>query len=156
MPRRPWPLRRVLLCLLGVAVLAAVPAALFVPRAWLTGNDVTTGKHPGYPELQPRRYDFPPDQTITFVAAAAARIPRWRTVSLDREAGVVEIAVRTAIGGFTDDVTVRVTPIGERSDSSLVVIRSRSRVGRADLGENARHIRALQAIMDERLPRLGE
>ena len=52
-------------------------------------------------------------------------------------------------GLFTDDLTVTVSPEG---NNSRVVIRSHSRVGRADLGMNARHIRKLQAAMDDKLP----
>lgn len=140
-----------------LAVIAALAATLLlfvVPRPWLTSSDVTTGAHPGYPDLQPRRYDFPPDQTLLFVGSAAARLPRWRVVRTDVPTGTVQIEVKTPLGLFTDDMTVHVTLTGPDGNSSLVTIRSRSRVGRADLGENARHIRALQAAMDDKLPRL--
>ena len=133
---------------LGVAVAAAV-ALLLMPRPWLTSNDVITGRHPGYPDLQDRIYDFPPDGTLTLAAAVASRIPRWRVVSTDRANRLVRVEVRTALPLFTDDMTIHVRPEGR---NSRVTVRSRSRVGRADLGENARHIRALQAAMDARLP----
>ena len=136
---------------LGLAALGAA-GALLVPRAWLTTNDVTTGRHPGYPDLQDRRYDAPPAATLAAAADAARRLPRWRVVAVDQQDRTVRVEVRTGVGGFTDDLTVHVTPDGPDGGRSRVTVRSRSRVGRGDLGENARHIRALQAAMDRKLP----
>ena len=127
----------------------AAAALLLVPRAWLTSNDVTTGGHSGYPDLQDRIYDFPPDGTLTLAAAVASRIPRWRVVSTDRANRLVRVEVRTALPLFTDDLTIHVRPEGR---NSRVTVRSRSRVGGADLVENARLILSLQAAIDARLP----
>jgi uncharacterized protein (DUF1499 family) len=136
------------LLLIGIAAAAAI---VLIPRAWLTANDVTTGAAPAYPDLRDRLYDMPPDQTLQVAAAVAGRIPRWKVVSTDRAGGVVHVEIRTALPFFTDDLTVHVHPEGR---NSRVTIRSRSRVGRGDLGENARHIRALQAAMDSKLPQV--
>jgi len=54
---------------------------------------------------------------------------------------------------FKDDVTVSVT---EKAGRTVVNVRSRSRVGRADLGVNARRIRAYLRALDERLGRSPE
>ena len=136
------------LLLVGIAAAAAI---VLIPRAWLTANDVTTGATPAYPDLRERLYDMPPDQTLQLAAAVASRIPRWKVVSTDRAGRVVHVEIRTAIGLFTDDLTIHVHPEGR---NSRVTIRSRSRVGRGDLGENARHIRALQTAMDSKLPQV--
>lgn len=141
-------LRRARVPLLLAGIAAVIGGAL-VPRAWLTSNDVTTGDAPGYPDLRDRLYDMPTAQTLQVAAAVAARIPRWKVVSTDRAERVVHVEVRTAIPLYTDDLTVHVHPEGR---NSRVTIRSRSRVGRGDLGENARHIRALLAALDSKLP----
>lgn len=148
--------RRVLLfASLGLSLGLGAAALVVVPRAGWSTNDVTTGRAPGYPDLQNRVYDMPPVQTLQFARAAIALLPRWRLVSASAPTGsTLRAQVRTVVGGFVDDVFVEVTPAGPNNDASRVVIRSRSRVGRADLGENARHIRALQAAMDNKLPLL--
>jgi uncharacterized protein (DUF1499 family) len=138
---------------LFVTALVAAGVRSWVPRPWLETNDVTTGRHPGYPDLQDRSYPLPPQAVLAAAAAAARRIPRWHVVSTDTARKTVHVTVRTAIGGFTDDLTVHVVPDGADGSCSRVSIRSRSRVGRGDFGENARHIRALQAAMDAHLPR---
>ena len=50
--------------------------------------------------------------------------------------------------GFKDDVVIRVI---ESGDSTLVDVRSKSRVGRSDLGKNAERIRDFQAALAKKL-----
>jgi uncharacterized protein (DUF1499 family) len=139
-----WPL-----ALLGLLFAAVAVAAALIPRAGWSSNDITTGTHPGYKDLQPRRYDVPPAMAAQFAAQYATKNLGWRVVSTDPATNTVEIAVPVWPGFFTDDLTVTATP---EDKGSKVVIRSRSRVGSGDLGVNARHIRALQAGMDSKLP----
>ena len=54
----------------------------------------------------------------------------------------------TRIFRFKDDVTITIARDGE---STVVSIRSASRVGKSDLGMNAKRIRALQAAIAERI-----
>lgn len=147
MATRRRGLRAAVLILLGVSLVTG--AALGVRPAWFTQNDVTTGKTAAYPELRTRTYARSPTEVFSAAVEAARSIPRWRVVSADPERREAAVEVRTALFRFTDDLTVRVEPDG--SSGSRVVIRSRSRVGRGDLGENARHIAALQREMDRRL-----
>ena len=45
--------------------------------------------------------------------------------------------------GFKDDIAIRIRPAPDASPNrSIVDVRSKSRVGRGDLGTNARRIRA--------------
>ena len=135
----------------GLVGTAISCAGLFVPPAgWLT-NDVTTGKHTGYPDLQPRNYNATVSNTTLFVADAASRKLGWKVTRTEPDKG--SVVVRVPSGPFTDDLSVTVTAEGE---GSRVVVRSHSRVGFGDLGANARHIRALQAAMDDKLPRLAQ
>jgi Protein of unknown function (DUF1499). len=144
-------LRRVLLSVVLPALLGAgiVGALLFVPPAGWTTNDVTTGKHPGYPDLTPHLYDATVSDATRFAAAAATRL-RWKVIETNPESGTMRAEVTAPIPVFRDDLTVTVTP---RGNAALVSIHSRSRTGfGGDLGANARHIRALQAAMDAKLP----
>jgi uncharacterized protein (DUF1499 family) len=136
----------------GVALLLAALSFCAVERRWFTTNDVTTGHTPEYPELQPRIYAADLNATRQAAEAACASLRRWRIVSTP-DAPELHAEVRTALFGFVDDVTVRFEPLPSFAAPAptRVLIRSRSRVGKGDLGENARHIRALQAAMDARL-----
>lgn len=62
----------------------------------------------------------------------------WEIVAADPGAGIIEAIDTTRLFRFKDDVVIRVvrTEAGSRID-----IRSRSRVGRSDLGKNASRIR---------------
>ncbi|WP_404326387.1 DUF1499 domain-containing protein [Aerophototrophica crusticola] len=71
-------------------------------------------------------------------AEAAARDMGWDIVAVEPAEGRVEATATTAWFGFKDDVVVRVRPEG---DGSRIDVRSKSRVGRSDLGANAARIR---------------
>ena len=62
--------------------------------------------------------------------------------------GRLEATATTPWFGFKDDVVVRLTPAGT---GSRVDVRSKSRVGRSDLGANAKRIRAFLAELSARL-----
>jgi hypothetical protein len=72
-------------------------------------------------------------------ALAAAEAMGWEVVGRDADAGRLEAVDTTRWFGFKDDIAVRVRAAGA---GSLVDVRSRSRVGRGDLGTNARRVRA--------------
>jgi len=63
--------------------------------------------------------------------------------------GRLEATATTSWFAFKDDVVIRVTPAAA---GSRVDIRSKSRVGRSDLGANARRIRAFLAELAARPP----
>jgi len=65
----------------------------------------------------------------------------WQIVREDPSAGRIEAVATTRWFGFQDDVIVRITAEGS---GSRVDVRSKSRVGRSDLGTNAQRIRAYQ------------
>lgn len=119
-------------------------------RRWLTINDVTTGESAAYPELEPRWYEAAPAVAFATARAVCDDVPRVRVVREDGAARTIDAEHRTALIRFVDDVTIRVVP---DSGGSHVTIRSHSRLGRGDFGQNARTIRALQAAMDRRLGR---
>src|SRR6266496_6138656 len=75
---------------------------------------------------------------------AAARRMGWLIVAAAPAEGRLEASDTTRWFGFTDDIVVRVTaaPTGSRID-----VRSASRVGRSDLGVNAKRIRAFLALL---------
>jgi uncharacterized protein (DUF1499 family) len=61
-----------------------------------------------------------------------------KSPALDESAGRIEAVVTTRWFGFQDDVAIRIAPAGT---GSRVDMRSKSRVGRSDVGTNAQRIR---------------
>lgn len=94
-----------------------------------------------------------PDVTPLFLTASAdeayrkavdlVRARGWDVVATDDAGRRIEATDTTYFFGFKDDVAIRVSPIPD--GSSRVDIRSVSRVGRSDIGINAKRIRALLA-----------
>ena len=63
----------------------------------------------------------------------------WDIVSLYPNEGVIEATVTTPVFWFMDDVIIRVKP---QENSSVVDMRSSSRIGHGDYGTNADRVRA--------------
>ncbi len=64
----------------------------------------------------------------------------WKIVDENQAEGRIEATATTRWFGFKDDVVIRIAPSG--GNGSRVDVRSVSRVGRSDVGTNARRIRA--------------
>ena len=75
---------------------------------------------------------------------------KWRVVDTlaptPTRNGTIEAIARTAIMGFRDDVSIRVSPLGP---GSRIDVRSASRYGTHDLGSNAARIVAFLTDLDE-------
>jgi hypothetical protein len=89
-------------------------------------------------DLTTLRLPAPPAEVFARAQAAAEGESSWTLSRVDADAGHIEGVARTQILGFCDDFVIRVRADG---DGSAVDMRSRSRVGRNDLGANARRIR---------------
>ncbi|MGE0103624.1 MAG: DUF1499 domain-containing protein [Blastocatellales bacterium] len=131
--------------LISVILLASVPflLGLFWPRI----NDVATGATPEYPDILPQAFSQPRDAVFD-AALATSKAMGWDVLTADQATGTIEAVATTRIFKFKDDVTITVT---RETDRTVVNVRSRSRVGKSDLGENARRIRAFQAELMKRL-----
>ena len=89
-----------------------------------------------YPNVRPLELPLPPRQAFAR-AAEAARGHGWEITALDESAGRIEAVVTTRWFGFRDDVVIRIAPAGA---GTRVDMRSKSRVGRSDVGANANRI----------------
>jgi uncharacterized protein (DUF1499 family) len=65
-------------------------------------------------------------------------------VNVSAESWRIEATDTTTFFGFKDDIVVRLTPIAGRT---VVDVRSVSRIGRSDVGTNARRIREYLAAL---------
>jgi uncharacterized protein (DUF1499 family) len=128
----------------GVIVGALVVLRVGLAFVWPTINDVSTGATAEYPDLQPQRFSKPAEQ-IFAAALATARDMDLEIASQSPEKGEIRAIATTRILRFKDDVTIRVAGDGQ------VNVRSKSRIGKGDLGTNARRIREFQAGLARRL-----
>ncbi len=71
-------------------------------------------------------------------ALKAAQALQWDIVAADRPSGRIEATATTTWFGFKDDVVIRIVDEG---NTVKLDIRSKSRVGRSDVGKNAERIR---------------
>ncbi len=110
------------------------------------GPELAKQQKVGYPDLQPGSLSGSPAATFP-KALSAAREMGWEIVSSDPKTLRIEATDTTPWFGFKDDVVVRLSasPIGSRID-----VRSVSRVGKSDIGTNARRIRAYLARVHEK------
>jgi uncharacterized protein (DUF1499 family) len=114
-----------------------------------------TGEGAPFTDLQRQAYsDIEPiitgrAQGEAFDAALAeVQAQGWTIGVSDRDAGVIEATDSTFWYGFTDDIVIRVRSEGT---GARVDVRSVSRVGRSDLGANARRTRPYLAALRARL-----
>jgi uncharacterized protein (DUF1499 family) len=71
----------------------------------------------------------------------------WKIIDRNQAEGRIEATDTTRWFGFKDDIVIRITPAGQ---GSRVDVRSVSRVGKSDVGTNARRIRKyLKALTDK-------
>ncbi|PNH02659.1 hypothetical protein TSOC_011341, partial [Tetrabaena socialis] len=134
-----------------------------------------------YPFLQPLHVVAPPPgaaggeaaarggaaaAVLDAVATVARAMPLWQVVHVDSASSsgssggggglVMEAVSTTRLLRFKDDIVVRIRPEARREgggkDETLRVdVRSRSRVGRGDLGTNAARIRLFLSRLREEL-----
>jgi uncharacterized protein (DUF1499 family) len=112
------------------------------------GPEIAEKQGRGYPDLGPLLLKASPSQAFDR-ALEAAREMGWVIVEADPLSGRIEATDKTFWFGFKDDIVVRVAPAGD-GQGSRIDVRSVSRVGRSDVGTNARRIRAyLERIRSE-------
>jgi uncharacterized protein (DUF1499 family) len=135
--------------IVGIILLAGSPFLLGV--IWPRINDVQTGKTPQYADLQPQRFNQPAEKVFA-AALEVSRAEGWEVRETKPEQGIIEAIATTRLFKFKDDVTITVTKenAGEVS-ATIVNVRSKSRIGKGDMGTNARRIRSFQAELAKKL-----
>jgi hypothetical protein len=91
----------------------------------------------GYPNLRGRTLPVAPEQALDRARAALESLPGIEVIDVDFNAGRLEATSVSRVFRFVDDVVVRIRPEGT---GSRVDVRSKSRVGKGDLGANAARI----------------
>jgi uncharacterized protein (DUF1499 family) len=159
----------------GIAAFAVLMATVVAARAVPPINDITTdpvnppafatittamrgadaaplGYDPGfaaqqtaaYPEVRPLLVESPPAEVFPRMLAAAKAMD-WEIVSSDQASGRIEATATVPWWGFKDDIVVVMSPNG---NGTRVDVRSKSRVGKSDLGVNAARIQEYLGRID--------
>jgi uncharacterized protein (DUF1499 family) len=98
-----------------------------------------------YPDLKALKLAEPPEVVFERAVARAKEHPGWTVTRVDSQTGTFEGVAESRVFHFRDDFVVRVRP--EEGGGTRVDMRSKSRVGRGDLGANAARIHDfLQAL----------
>lgn len=104
------------------------------------GEAFARAQREGYPDLEPVRIAGDRDAVYQRCLAVAAELG-WKITMQDAATGTFEAVDVSRIFHFVDDIAVRV----REGDGTVVVdVRSRSRVGKGDMGANAARIRAFR------------
>jgi uncharacterized protein (DUF1499 family) len=142
--------RLFLKAMLAAALLGGAWAYFHWPRL----NEVETGRTPEYPDLKVRDFMTGEDRVAKAARATVERLPRWTFVASGRGPGGTEIqaVAKTRILRLEDDVTIRIRREGGRT---RVGVRSKSRSGSADFGQNARNIQLFLTELDRELFGVG-
>ena len=116
---------------------AVVPLRKDAANSLERSPELTRQQRAGYPDLEPVTVPIPREQAFD-KALAVAQAEGWQIVTADKSTGRIEATDTTRWFGFKDDIVVRLTPWGS---GTRVDMRSVSRIGRGDVGMNARRIR---------------
>ncbi|MGE3275363.1 MAG: DUF1499 domain-containing protein [Vicinamibacterales bacterium] len=127
--------------------IARIRSEAQAPNALDYSAEVAAQQRQGYPDLGPLVLERPLDEAYQ-AALAAAEARGWTIVTADAAARRIEATDTTFWFGFKDDIAVRVTPAD--GGGSRIDVRSVSRVGRSDVGTNARRIREYLAAVAAR------
>ena len=101
------------------------------------GPEVAALQQKAYPDLMPLTMPVAKDKVFQ-AAETALRAMKLDIVEANAAQGRIEATDTSLLFGFKDDMVVRI--VGEGAGTKIDV-RSKSRVGRSDVGQNARRIR---------------
>jgi hypothetical protein len=111
------------------------------------GHHVAAEQQKAYPDLRTLVLDRPAEEAFDLIEETVRKL-KWRMVASEpptskpAKTGTLEATDITPVIGFTDDIIVRVEAAGTRT---RVDVRSASRYGKADLGQNALRVRRFLA-----------
>lgn len=101
-----------------------------------------------YPQIAPLTTKLTPRAAFAVALAVAQSMPGWIDVTAEPDAWRIEASQESFWMRFTDDVSIRVSSDGA---GSRIDVRSLSRQGRGDFGDNARRVTAYLDALKTRL-----
>lgn len=100
------------------------------------GEETAQQQREAYPQIQTQTYNLPANEVFE-LALDTVDVLGWQLVASDVVEGRIEATDTTQWFGFKDDIVIRIEQL---DNSSQVDVRSKSRVGRSDVGVNAKRI----------------
>ena len=111
------------------------------------GEETADAQREAYPDVEPlmlnENVQRVMDEAVLLVVNRG-----WELVAINRLEGRIEATENLAWFGFKDDVVLRITETGE---GTRVDMRSKSRIGRSDVGVNAKRIEQFLDDLEDRL-----
>lgn len=140
---------------LATGTLLIVLSVMFIGRYFYPDNVAETSPEGGEKQLRTRVYKADPETVRQTVRETIPELSTWGsawklTGDGETEEDGREVRAEVPVLVFTDDLSVTIREADEKG-RTRVDVRSASRVGKSDFGENARHVRKLLAALDERL-----
>jgi uncharacterized protein (DUF1499 family) len=113
-----------------------------------SGPETANLQQQAFPDLAPLRTTAPAAEVFAKARDVVAA-SGWTLVEASEADGRIEATAETSWVRFKDDVVVRITtgPDGQ----TRVDVRSKSRMGRGDMGQNAKRVRGFLAALEARL-----
>jgi uncharacterized protein (DUF1499 family) len=102
------------------------------------GAKIAQAQKAAYPDITPAKLDLPPVRAFQRALNVAGNMG-WKIIAAEEGEGRIEATATTFWLRFKDDIVIRIVAAGS---GSRLDIRSMSRLGRNDLGTNARRIRS--------------
>ena len=133
---------------IGPALLGVVGVSAVLLRTWPLINVVETGRTPEYPDVTPRQYRANATEVFDAALHAVDRMPRWSLVKYSEDRGDIYAEARTLVLRFVDDIVIH---IADYEQITIVNVRSASRLGHADFGQNARNVRGFLKELDRQM-----
>ena len=138
------------------AVIVAVPLAglLIAARTLYPANVAETSAEHADAALRARRYRV---DLKTFAAEAERIVPtlstwgaNWKHAATEIDESSARVRAEVPVVVFTDDLEI--SAAADRSAAGFIVVnvRSNSRVGKSDFGENRRHVLKILGALDEK------
>jgi uncharacterized protein (DUF1499 family) len=104
--------------------------------------------------LRTRAYTISFDDVWYAALLVAGSLPGWKIINADDRDGRITVEARGRRLGFVDDVSVRIWL--DRNAQTHADMRSASRHGILDFGNNARRIESFFVALDAQLERWGK
>lgn len=113
-----------------------------------SGPETAALQQQAFPDIGPFRVARPASEVFAKAQAVVAD-SGWTLVEASEADGRIEATAETAWVRFKDDVVIRIT--AEADGQTRVDVRSKSRMGRGDMGQNARRVRGFLSALEASL-----
>lgn len=145
-------MKKLIIAIVIIFVVIAL-VILIIGRTFYPDNIAETSADGGTKNLKTRYYKT---DIETATKAAEQIIPTlstwggsWKLINTNKMEDSAEIRVEIPVIIFTDDLEVEIKKAETEGEVQVDVI-SKSRVGKSDFGENARHVRKILDALDEK------